>query len=327
MSARSDTSVVRQRPSTKGELPDVKLPITVLVAAKNEEPNIGRCLSHLGPASKVILLDSNSQDRTAEIAAEMGAEVVQFKYSGGYPKKRQWALDNLRLATDWILLLDADEVVPPELWSEIAQAIHKNGPTAYLITKSFHFLGRRFRYGGLSHAAVLLFRRGRARFEELLVDRADAQDMEVHERLLVEGRTSALATPLIHQDFKGLEAYIARHNLYSSWEARLRHSFMESGSYGASSVRPRLFGDVQERRRFLKRIAIRTPFEPFWWFIYHYFVRLGVLEGMPGLIACQIRASYVSQVRAKIYELRKQNRQALARNSEAISDAPARTLQ
>src|SRR5438128_616995 len=72
-----------------------KLPVTVLVAAKNEEANMARCLSHLEPAAEVIVLDSGSTDRTATIAKEMGFEVVQFSYAGGYPKKRQWALENL----------------------------------------------------------------------------------------------------------------------------------------------------------------------------------------------------------------------------------------
>lgn len=128
--------------------------------------------------------------------------------------------------------------------------------------------------------------------------------MEVHERVLVDGDIERLRTPLIHQDFKGLEAYIARHNSYSTWEARLRDQFLTSGQYGKRSVGARLFGSAQERRRFLKKIAIRTPFEPLLWFIYHYFLRLGFLEGRRGLIATQIRAAYIAQVRAKMYELR-----------------------
>ena len=89
--------------------------------------------------------------------------MVQFDYRGGYPKKRQWALDTLDITTEWVLLLDADEVVPPELWDEIESATAgADAPPAFLITKGFHFLGKRFRFGGFSFAAVLLFRGGRA---------------------------------------------------------------------------------------------------------------------------------------------------------------------
>jgi glycosyltransferase involved in cell wall biosynthesis len=280
------------------------LPLTVLVATKNEEPNLGKCLAALAPAARVVVVDSHSTDRTPEIAQAQGAEVIQFDYRGGYPKKRQWALDTLPLTTDWILLLDADEVVPPPLWTEIAGVIASPGAAdAYLITKGFHFLGRRFRFGGFSFAAVLLFRRGKACFERIIEDPAHACDMEVHERIIVHGRIARLRTPLIHEDFKGLEAYLDRHNRYSTWEARARHLFLQTGRWGQDSVRPRLFGNTQERRRFLKFWAVRVPFEAQLWFLYHYVFRLGFLEGRPGLIASQMRSAYIAQVRAKLSEL------------------------
>ncbi len=100
-----------------------KLPITVLLAAKNESANLPKCLRALTPAQKVFLLDSHSTDASAQIAEQLGADVVQFNYSGGYPKKRQWALDNLSIETPWVLLLDADEVVPDSLWNEIESVI------------------------------------------------------------------------------------------------------------------------------------------------------------------------------------------------------------
>lgn len=281
------------------------LSITALVAAKNEEVNIGRCLASTTPARHVVVLDSGSTDATAEVARMAGAQVVQFHYRGGYPKKRQWALDTLPIDTDWVLLLDADELVPPTLWREIAEAIDEaRGASAFLIKKGFHFLGRRMRFGGFSHSAVLLFRTGCARFERILNDSVDGYDMEIHERLIVDGTIRTLKTPLVHEDFKGLEAYIARHNAYSTWEARLRSTYLQSGRYGDETIRPRLFGNSQERRRFLKKIVLRIPFEPAIWFFYHYVVRLGILEGRAGLIASQIRASYIAQVRAKIHEER-----------------------
>ena len=284
-----------------------KLPLTVLIAAKNEEANLRKCFTALKLAERIIVLDSHSTDRTAEVACAGGAEVVQFDYHGGYPKKRQWALDNLAIQTPWVLLLDADEVVPPELWEEIGRAIASPHPCAgYLITKGFHFLGRRFRFGGFSFAALLLFQRGRARFEQILTDEPGAHglDMEIHERLIVDGAVGKLRVPLIHEDFKGLHAYLDRHNRYSTWEAVVRHTFLKTGRYGRDTIRPRLFGNAQERRRWLKRLIIRLPFEPWLWFINHYFIRLGFLEGRRGLIASQIRAAYISQVRAKMFELR-----------------------
>jgi glycosyltransferase involved in cell wall biosynthesis len=258
------------------------LPITVLVACKNEELNIGRCLGSVSRAKRVLVVDSGSVDRTVEIARSHSAEVVRFTYSGGYPKKRQWALDNLSIDTPWVLLLDADESVPEALWAEIEGAVSSSAAAdAYFITKAFHFLGRRF-----------LFDRD---FQGL--------DMEVHERLVVDGRIGRLRTPLVHQDFKGLEAYLSRHNQYSSWEAAVRHHFLRTGHWGPDSIRPRLLGNAQERRRWLKRIAITIPLEPVLWFLYHYVLRLAILEGRRGLVASSIRAAYIDQVHAKMYEL------------------------
>lgn len=279
----------------------MSLPITVLLAARNEAANLPRCLAALQPAARVVLLDSNSTDNSAEIARLHGAEVVQFDYAGGYPKKRQWALDTLRIDTPWILLIDADEVMPEPLWKEIENAFSAEGlPDAFLIRKEFHFLGRRFRFGGFSHAAVLLFRRGKARFEHLLDEAGSGFDMEVHERMIVAGRVARLNTALIHQDFKGLAAYLERHHRYATWEAALRHRFLATGSYGLETIQPRFFGNTQERRRFLKKLVIRLPFEPAIWFVYHYFVRGGILEGRPGFMACKIRAQYIAEVRRKL---------------------------
>src|SRR5437868_786986 len=86
---------------------DQQLPITVLIAVKNEEVNLPKCLASLSLAERIILLDSQSRDATNEIATLLGAEIVQFHYSGGYPKKRQWGLNELDINTEWVLLLDA----------------------------------------------------------------------------------------------------------------------------------------------------------------------------------------------------------------------------
>ena len=280
------------------------LPITVLIAAKNERANIATCMNSLKSMERVILLDSHSQDGTPEAAQALGAEVVQFEYAGGYPKKRQWALEQVPVHTPWVLLIDADESLTAELEKEIATTINKSDACdAYLICKGFHFLQRKFRFGGFSHSAVLLFKNGKAKFEQLLEDDPYALDMEVHERLLVEGQIGTLRNPLIHRDFKGLEAYIDRHNKYSTWEARVRTRYIKNDHDASATVSARLFGNVQERRRFLKQIAIRMPGESYLWFLYHYIFRLGFLEGRPGLIASRLRSQYISQVRAKMYEM------------------------
>lgn len=283
---------------------DDPLDITVLVAARNEAANIQACLGSLGPARRVILLDSHSSDGTAEIAASCGAEVVNFTWNGRYPRKRQWAMDHIPIHTEWTMLVDADESISDVLWEEIRGELSAGQPCqAYLARKQFHFMNRCMRFGGFSHQAILLFRTGRARFENLIPDSGENLDMEVHERLIVDGSVGRFHHALIHRDAKGLAAYLARHNAYSTWEAALRHRYLSAGLYGEDTIQPRLFGNAQERRRFLKHIAMRLPGEPWFWFIYHYVVRGGLLEGRRGLFAAQIRRAYIEQVRAKISEM------------------------
>lgn len=283
----------------------IKLPVTVLVAARNEKPNIGKCLASLGRCERVIVLDSGSTDGTVQAAETAGVEVVQFRYAGGYPRKRQWALENVPMTTPWIMFVDADEEVPDALWSEVETAVvTANGPRGYLALKEFHFLGRRFRFGGFSHEGMLLVRRGCCRFERLTEGADDGLDMEVHERVIVEGAVGRFRTPIVHRDFKGLDSYCERHRRYAVWEARLRSEVLASGRYGEDGVRANLFGNPQERRRFLKRIAMRIPFEPLWWFLYHYGVRLAVLEGRAGLMASRIRYEYIRDVRRRMRALR-----------------------
>ena len=290
-------------------LPPRSVPVTVLVAVKNERVNIERCLRSLAPACDVIVVDSQSSDGTAEIATSLNARVHQFHYSGGFPKKRQWAMDTLGFQTAWILVVDADEQVPGKLWQEIQEAINGGGEkVAYFVRKEFHFLGRRFRYGGFSFRTVALLQRNKARFEYLIDDDVNGLDMEVHERMIVDGPIGSLSTGLIHHDYKGLEAFIARHNKYSTWEAKLRTAYLKGGGWGRQSIKPKLFGNAQERRRFLKFVAIAMPWEPLLWFLYHYLWKAGFMEGRRGYIASRLRANYISDVRAKVYELLRTSR-------------------
>src|SRR4051812_44572574 len=96
-----------------------QLPVSVIIAARNESANLRRCLESSQGMGEIYVVDSQSTDSTVEIARSLGAKVIQFHYAGGWPKKRQWALDTLPLSFEWVLLLDGDEVVTPELSSEI----------------------------------------------------------------------------------------------------------------------------------------------------------------------------------------------------------------
>jgi glycosyltransferase involved in cell wall biosynthesis len=277
-----------------------KLPVSVMVAARNEERNLPRCLEALRDVGEVYVIDSQSTDATPEIARSFGAKVVQFHYQGGWPKKRQWAMETLPLAFDWILLVDADEALTPELAEEIRQTIQSSAANGYYISLRMHFLGRVLRHGDASFWKLALFRRGRGRYECRLKDQdASMADMEVHEHVVVEGPTSRLKNPLIHHNVESLSRYIQKHDEYSNWEARV----LLQGEH-SDALPPSLFGTQAQRRRWLKKKLYAVPGSPVLLFLYRYLLRLGFLDGVPGLIYCGFQAVQMFHTKAKIYELR-----------------------
>jgi glycosyltransferase involved in cell wall biosynthesis len=278
-----------------------RLPISVIIPVRNEARNLPRCLDSLEAAGEVYVIDSHSTDDTVAVSKSHGAKVLQFNYAGGWPKKRQWAMDTLPLAYDWILLLDADEVLTPELLDEIQKAIQHPQIDGYYITLQTHFLGRRLRYSGGNLRKLSLFRKGKGRFECRLQDQdASMADMEVHEHVIVKGATRELTHPLIHYNVESLSRYILKHDEYSNWEARV----LMRPEAAADEMKADLFGTQAQRRRWLKRNLYRLPGSPVLLFLYWYIFRLGFLDGVPGLIYCGFQAVQMFHSKAKIYELR-----------------------
>ena len=277
------------------------VPISVIVPVRNEAHNLRRCLESLKGVGEVYVADSGSTDDTVAIAETYGANVVQFHYAGGWPKKRQWAMDTLSFAHDWILLLDADEALTPVLVEEMRLAIADPGFAGYEILLRMFFLGRELRHSGANFSKLSLFRRGKGRFECRLQDQdANMADMEVHEHVIVEGRVGKLRNPLLHHNVESLSRYICKHDEYSNWEARV---WLE-GDASSRELPPSLFGRQAQRRRWLRRTLFRLPGSPLALFLYKYLFCLGFLDGIPGLIYCAFQGIQFFHIKAKIYELR-----------------------
>jgi len=279
------------------------LPLTVIIPVRNEARNLPRCLESLKSAGEVYVIDSQSTDDTAAIAQSRGAKVVQFRYAGGWPKKRQWAMEELPLAYNWILLLDADEVLTPELADEMQTAIQDPHTDGYYIALQMHFLGRRLRHSGGKLWKLSLFRKGLGRFECRLRDQdASMADMEVHEHVMVNGATRKLIHPLIHHNIESLSRYIQKHNEYSNWEARV---WLDGNRRkNDEEIQPSLWGTQAQRRRWLRRHFFGLPGSPLLFFLYKYVFNLGFLDGVPGLIYCAMQGIQFFHIKAKIYELR-----------------------
>src|SRR5712671_6898280 len=168
--------------------PPTCIPITVVIPTRNEARHLQRCLEGIRRFSEVYVVDSESTDSTVEVARGFGAKVVQFHYHGGWPKKRQWALDSLPFANEWVLLLDADEVLTPDLTDEIEEAIRNPRLVGYRVFLRINFLGKDLRFGGSGFWKLSLFRRATGHFECRLKDQDHSMsDIEVHEHVVVDG--------------------------------------------------------------------------------------------------------------------------------------------
>lgn len=288
------------------------IPVSVLIPAKNEEKNLGRCLAALrGWADEIVVADSQSSDGTAAIAESHAATVVQFKYQGGWPKKRQAVLDTYPFRNEWILLLDSDEILLEPIKSEIAEVIRTNQFDGCWIRFQIFWLGRQLRYGDTQLWKLALFRRGKGRYEKRLEEQDSSMaDIEVHEHVVVDGAVGRLRNPVRHENWNSLDRYIQKHNEYSNWEANVYW-------HGApGELQPTLWGVQAQRRRWLKPALLRLPGSSPLLFLYKYVFRLGFLDGVSGLIYCGFQAIQMFHVKAKLLELSRIGDAARQRRAE-----------
>jgi glycosyltransferase involved in cell wall biosynthesis len=244
-----------------------RVTLSVAVITYNEEANIGRLLESTRPADEHVVLDCGSTDRTLEIARTFGAKTFTEDWKG-YSAQKNCAI--AKATGDWVLSLDADEAVEPELMEEIRRVIGGNPAVdGYYMPRRNYFLGRWIRHGGFYPDRKLrLFRRGRGRFGE----------RAVHEVVQVDGPTGTLNHALVHNAYPTLEGYIQHMNRYSSLGAEMLAA--RSGGFSLLNI-------------------VANPVATF---VYNYFFRLGLLDGREGLLLNLYHSAYVSWKYAKAWE-------------------------
>ncbi len=300
-----------------------KIPVSVLIPAKNEQANLPACLTSVQRADEVFVVDSQSSDKSVEISEDYGANVVQFHFNGRWPKKKNWSLENISFRNEWVLIVDCDERIPPEMWDEIAQAIQNPEFNGYYLNRQVYFLGTWIRHGGkYPDWNLRLFKHKNGRYENLNTeDIPNTGDNEVHEHVILDGKIGYLKHDMIHEDFRDLFHWIERHNRYSNWEARVYHNLLtgkdDNGTIGAS-----LFGDAVQRKRFLKKLWVRLPFKPLLRFVLFYIIQRGFLDGRAGYIYGRLLSQYEYQIGLKLYELRQHNGR-LNTSSQPIAQSPS----
>lgn len=267
-----------------------KIPVSVVIPVKNEEKNLPQCLSLLKDFSEVIVVDSHSTDSTPLIVREYGYRLVDFSWNGQFPKKRNWVLRNIPLQNTWVLFLDADESVTADFVACVRKKIAQTDCCGFWIYYNDHFMGRQLKHG-VKMRKLALFRKDKGEYEYIDEHAWSHLDMEIHEHPIIDGKVEVLPVPLIHNDYKGLEHYIAKHNAYSTWEV---HRFFQlKKSKARLTFR-------QKVKYFLLDSWLLAPM----YFLYAYFLRLGILDGKAGLLFSFYKMQYFFQMKSKIIELK-----------------------
>ncbi len=272
-----------------------RVPVSVIITVMNEAIHIERCVDSLRWADEVFVVDGGSTDDTVSLARATGAAVFSNPWVG-YAAQKNWALLNLPLRHDWVLFLDADEVVTEELGRDIERVVERQEDRcdAYFVNRRMVFLGRWLRHvWWYPDCTVRLVRRGPG---------CAFEDRSVHERWVCPGPIGYLGVDLVHENLKPLHEYMARLNRYATLEAleilRWRWTARSGG------VRASFSGDWAERRRALKlRVWFRLPFRPFFRFVWMWFFRLGFLDGWQGWIFTKLHLCYELMIDMNVKEL------------------------
>lgn len=282
----------------------MKLDITVIILTYNEELHIRRCLENVCPiAKKVYVIDSPSTDNTVAICKEFPeVEVVVHKYPGNQAEQFNWALDNVKIETEWVLRLDADEYLTDGLKKEMKEKLSllPLSTSGVVLPLGRAFMGRILKHGIVNGVRMIrLFRYGKVRYERRLMD----EHLEV-----LEGNTITFENKFIDDNLLSISKFIDKHNNYSSREAAL----LLDAEYNLTSFlkndTPQTYASEVSAKRVQKAKYAKMPL--FWrslgYFIYRYIFKLGFLDGKEGFLWDFFQGLwYRMLVDAKVFECKK----------------------
>ena len=245
------------------------LDLTVIILTKDERLHMARCLERLAPleAKRVLVVDCHSSDGTQEIARSHGAEIVEHEWPGNQAEQFNWALDNCGIETEWILRIDADEYLSPEVVTEVKEALPSASPavSAYAIGRYAVWQGRVMRHGTGKVPLIRIFRKGKGRSEVSLMD----------EHIVIsEGETRELRNPFFDDNLNDLEWWTKKHLNYAlrgaldllSLEYAPKEADSSSAHWGRKS----------------KYARLPLFWRSFAYFLYRYILRGGFLDGKAG---------------------------------------------
>jgi glycosyltransferase involved in cell wall biosynthesis len=267
---------------------------SILILTLNEADNIEACLDSVAWVGDVVVLDSFSSDGTVDLAKRKGARVFQRKFDD-FGGQRNYALDEIDFKHDWVFHLDADERFNDALRAECERVIALDEKSAYFVPNRIIFLGKWIkRCTQYPYPQVRLIKRGEVRFAKAGHGQREDQ---------AQRGVGHIHVAYDHYNFsKGIEDWIAKHNKYSSEEARLAAEIERRPLAECFS------SDSMQRKRAMKSWFVRMPCRPALKFIYLYFFRLGALDGLPGFYYCILQAFYEFMISLKMRELKRREK-------------------
>ncbi len=267
--------------------------ISIVILTFNEELNLPRCLEAISWCDDVLIVDSFSSDGTLKIAADRGVRFVQRGFDS-FAGQRNFAVKSCGLKHEWVFHLDADEVMTPELSTEILGCIGATDKDAYRVSSKLMFDGKFLRHAGLFPWYQVRFgRRDKLQFTQ--VGHGQREQLPLH-------KIGTLKNSLLHFPFeKGVDDWIAKHNRYSTAEARQNVYGYADGDFPILDL---LSITTDRRRRSAKRIFRQLPCRATLRFVYMYLLRGGILDGKAGLTYCRLLAWYEWLIVLKEREIR-----------------------
>jgi len=271
--------------------------VSVFIQTLNEEKNLPRCLDSLKWSDDIVVLDSLSTDRTADIVRDYGGRFFQRPYDGR-ANNQNWAVENIEFKYPWVYYSDADEVIPPELRDEImaVTSAPERPEVAYRVRFKNMLCGKWIKRSSMYPSWIpRLWRPERIRWER-----------QANPVAIIDGPVGLLKNHFEHYSFnKGFDAWFEKHNKYSTHEAAETVKELDHGSVDWKGL---LNKNPTRRRIAIKHLSFRIPARPVAKFLYMYLLRAGFLDGRPGLTYCTLQAIYEYMICCKVKELRRRER-------------------
>ncbi|MDA7448580.1 glycosyltransferase family 2 protein [Planktomarina temperata] len=266
--------------------------ICIMIPTLNEGRNLTKCLDAISSFKEVYVVDSGSIDDTLKIAELHKASIIKFDWNGKFPKKRNWFLENIPISAEWVLFLDADEILTAESIREILYKTTRSKNDAHFITYNNFFKGKRMRFGIPQRKLSLI--RKHLRFEKITDTSFSKYDMEIHEHPIGAKKIGRIKSRVIHHDYKGIEHFITKHVNYAKWEAERFNNISKNTPLNL--------------RQQIKYSLIKYKCLPFIYFILDYFVFGRIIDGRTGLSYSSYKFHYFKMIIDLINDKTDQNK-------------------